>query len=286
VQGFGGGAALPVGQAVIKDIYQGSKVAIMLSRVSMIIALSPLLGPIIGSYIAHFYDWHLSFFYTFFASIVALVMILLFISNSLPNRRIKSENYLRAYFKLLSNLKFIKCGSIQLLTLLWLWADVSVMPFILIKTHQIQKADYGFYALFSVLIYILGTIFNQMLLRSIKVKTVIYIGLMLMLIGAINMVVSELFIDLTPSLIILSKIPASLGLGLILGNVTAKAMDQVPENNLGYAASLISCLQMICGSLGAIVIGYLYDGTILPSAILLSICTVCSLYSLYTTAQH
>ena len=61
IQGCGGGVALVVGMASIYDTFKGSQCAKVLSRLGMVIALSPGLAPVLGGKIAAAYSWHMIF---------------------------------------------------------------------------------------------------------------------------------------------------------------------------------------------------------------------------------
>lgn len=100
----------------------------------------------------------------------------------------------------------------------------------------------------------------------------------LSLIGSISLILGQLLLNLNPFTIVLLKMPASLGLGLILGNLTALSMECVAEDNLGRAMSLLSCMSMIFGSFGAFLVGYLYTGTLIPLGCIMLVCCIVAFY--------
>ena len=252
----------------------------MLSKAGMLIAIAPSLGPVLGSYIAAFYDWHTVFIIIAVAAILMLTGVIVFIPKELPYHKQKSANYLKNYCLLFSNHAFLRYTLIQILTILWLWADISIMSFLLIEKYQIPQSNYVFYVLFNVSVYILGTICNQFCLNKYKVSPLICLGLLLNCLSAVLLIANQLCDQLTPLKIILFKIFASLGLGFILGNITEKILETVNGNLIGYATALTNFLQMNFGGIGVMLISYFYNASIMPLALIIIICNIISLICL------
>lgn len=61
LQGMAAGAGTVVGRAMVRDLYEGSKAARMLSLVSMIFSLSPALAPVLGGWIVTAFQWRAIF---------------------------------------------------------------------------------------------------------------------------------------------------------------------------------------------------------------------------------
>lgn len=62
IQGAGAGVAGVVGYAAIRDMYSGSEYSRVISKLNMVVALSPGIAPVVGSYIiSHGYHWKFLF---------------------------------------------------------------------------------------------------------------------------------------------------------------------------------------------------------------------------------
>lgn len=83
IQGIGAGVTGVVGYAAIKDIYSGSEYSRMISKLNMVVALSPGIAPVVGSYIiSHGYNWKFLFLIISLAAIIILILFLLTASVS------------------------------------------------------------------------------------------------------------------------------------------------------------------------------------------------------------
>lgn len=73
LQGASAGAGTVVGRAIVRDLYDGSRAARMLSWVSMIFALSPAIAPILGGWIVTHYQWRAVFVFLTIYTVILLL---------------------------------------------------------------------------------------------------------------------------------------------------------------------------------------------------------------------
>ena len=86
IQGFGSGAAVVASRAMIRDLFTGVEMARMLSAVSTIFFITPVLAPSIGAAILSVADWHGLFFFMAGFGLLGLAGILA-VPESLPRER-------------------------------------------------------------------------------------------------------------------------------------------------------------------------------------------------------
>ncbi len=76
IQGMGAGVAGVVGYAAIRDMYSGSDYSRVISKLNMVVALSPGIAPVVGSYIiSHGYSWSFLFLIISLTAIIMLSLI-------------------------------------------------------------------------------------------------------------------------------------------------------------------------------------------------------------------
>jgi DHA1 family bicyclomycin/chloramphenicol resistance-like MFS transporter len=74
IQGMSAGAGVIVGQAVVRDLFQGAVAQKMMANIMMVFGLAPAVAPVIGGYISTHASWRGVFaFLTGFALLVLLV---------------------------------------------------------------------------------------------------------------------------------------------------------------------------------------------------------------------
>jgi MFS transporter, DHA1 family, multidrug resistance protein len=278
LQGVGAGAALPIGQASIQDLYPTDKSAKMLSRLGMVVALSPALGPVIGSYIVSHYDWHAVFQIVFLIGTILLIGLFLKLKEThLPEKTKTDSTYSGVYFSLLQNKHFFGYAAIQIFTITWLWAEVANLPFFFIETLGVTTANYGYFIALSVTIYIVGTWINQWAVVRLGAEKMIGIGVAGVFLGALALVTGHFFgLIHSGGMVVLLKSPASLGIAFIFGNTMSKALEAAKKSS-GAAAAFISTFQMAFGSIGILMTSSFGNITILPLAATMLSLSVCSI---------
>ena len=117
---------------------------------------------------------------------------------------------------------------------------------------------------------------NQKYVLKFGMDKMLHIGLCLVLFSAVLLLIIGTQLELNPFLIQLIKTPASFGIALVLGNATTKAIV-IAKELAGSGTAIISALQMGAGALGIAIISSYYDGTILPIAISMCLCTTIAL---------
>lgn len=277
LQGVGAGVSLVVGLASICDAYSSAHCAKILSRLGMVVALSPGLAPILGGIIAASYDWHMVFWVvTATAFIILVIFILKFPETRIPinhpRQELSFKNIGKAYARLFKNPRFLGYAFIQVITIFWLWGDLANLPFLYIDGMKLPMEHYGYFMAFGVGIFMLGSSINQRYVLKKEARSLLCFGLILPVISGITLILTYGMIDLNPILIQSFKIPSSIGLAFILGNATTLALEAA-EADRGAGSGLIGAFQMLCGAGGIALEGYWYDATILPLAVIATACS-------------
>lgn len=277
LQGTGAGVSLVVGLASICDAYSSAQCAKILSRLGMVVALSPGLAPIIGGLIAASYGWQMVFWVVTATAILMLGVFIL----TFPETRVYTDpganqlsfkNMGNAYQRLLTNPRFLGYTFIQVITIFWLWGDMANLPFLYIDGMKLPMEHYGYFMAFSVVIFMVGSSINQRYVLKKGANFLLRFGLVLPVISGIALLMAYGMIDLNPVLIQSLKIPSSLGLAFIFGNATTLALEAAGTDR-GAGSGLIGALQMLCGAGGIALEGYWYDATIFPLAVIATICS-------------
>jgi DHA1 family bicyclomycin/chloramphenicol resistance-like MFS transporter len=88
LQGFGAAAGAVVAMAMVRDLFGGKPLVRMLSRLSLVSGLAPVIAPLIGSQLLLFTDWRGIFWVLAAYGIVVILAVAFFIVETLPpNRR-------------------------------------------------------------------------------------------------------------------------------------------------------------------------------------------------------
>lgn len=277
IQGAGAGVAGVVGYAAIRDMYSGSEYSRVISKLNMIVALSPGIAPVVGSYIiSHGYSWKFLFFIISLAAIVMLIFIYLKLQETLTvNKSKASINIFKQYILIFKNYRFLGFSTIHGLTFMWLWAYIANYPFIF-ESMGVEVQYFGYLISIIVIFYIIGTLINRRYVPKIGVSKMLIIGLVLPIISD-GLLVYFYFINKLSVLILqVLWIPSNIGLALVISNNVTSALETVKSTGLGSA--VLSFCNMMFGAIGIYIVGKFFRYGILPNLLLTVACSTVAVF--------
>ncbi|AHG63468.1 multidrug effflux MFS transporter [Advenella mimigardefordensis] len=272
-------------RAIIRDLYARTKAAQMLSTLTIIMAIAPIVGPLLGGQIIRISSWHSIFW------LLTVIGALMFFSLFLLPETHPAEKRARtsvfgafgSYRKLLSNRQFMRYTLCIAFFYVSAYAFIAGSPFVYITYYGVGTQYYG--ALFAInLLGVIGLSFaNRSLVKKIdldillRIATVIAMMAMIVLallvwfkIGGIYSIVITVFIFFSMN-------------AMIAASATAAALDGVPEL-AGSASALIGSLQYGSGIISSILLARLSDGTPWTMAWIMAVFTIASAAMALTSA--
>lgn len=81
VQGIGGGALIPVSQAILRESFPEDQQGMAMAMYSMGVVLAPAVGPILGGWLTDHYGWPWIFFINVPVCVVGIVLVALFVHD-------------------------------------------------------------------------------------------------------------------------------------------------------------------------------------------------------------
>ena len=81
LQGFGGGAILPIAQAILLESFPKEKRGMAMSVFGLCIVLAPVLGPVLGGYLTETYSWSWIFYLNIPFGILAIIFSQLWLED-------------------------------------------------------------------------------------------------------------------------------------------------------------------------------------------------------------
>lgn len=290
IQGAGAGVAGVVGYAAIRDMYSGSEYSRVISKLNMVVALSPGIAPVIGSYmISHGYSWKFLFFIISFAAIVMLIFIYLKLQETLTVNKNQTNiaiNIFKQYISIFRNYRFLGFSAIHGLTFMWLWAYIANYPFIF-ESMGIEVQYFGYLISIIVIFYVIGTLINRRYVPKIGVSKMLIIGLVLPIISDGLLVYFYFMNKLNVLILQVLWIPSNIGLALVISNNVTSALETV--KSIGLGSAFLSFCNMMFGAVGIYIVGKFFSYGILPNLLLTVVCSIIAIliYSLLKyTEKH
>ena len=260
VQGFGAAAGPVMSRAIVRDRFQGSKAASVMSFVVMVMATAPLLAPIIGGLVLKLAAWQGIFWLLCFYSFLCLIALAVLLGESHAHERRTRDRSLGAqYLGYLSLLKrgpvalFLLCGGLMFGAL---FSYVAASSFVYIDQFGVDESLFGFYFGANVFAMLVGTATNG--------RLVMYFGYRALLgVAVLNTLVCSFVLLATtfsgfggfwgvaiPLFFLLSTV------GVAGANTVAGLLDMAPDA-AGAASALFGVVQFSCGAIATWLVGLL-----------------------------
>ena len=288
LQGLGGGVAGVVGMAMIKDVLSGPALTTMVSRVTLIICISPGLAPLLGGWISENGDWRFVFLISFLATLIFLIALWCYLPETLkPAVKPLKANFktsLRAYGALFKSPKYNGFMAIHALTFFWLWGQMANTPFFYIVQMGVKVSAFGYYTLAGMSVYIVGVLLNPYFVKRFPPMKLIGYGIGLQMVSALLLTALGTCSWLTPLWVVVILAPSGLGLSFTLGAAYSLALEAA-KRHTGTATALILFMEVTMGALGMYVLSHFVDQGIVSLGALM-IVAILAMFLVYLWVQR
>ncbi|OZG26090.1 Bcr/CflA family drug resistance efflux transporter [Williamsia sp. 1138] len=272
-QGLGAAAAAVISLAMVRDLYSGRTVAVMLSRLLLVIGAAPLLAPSIGGAILTVVDWRGIFVVLGLIGILTLLVALFYLPESLPvgsRQPLAFRSILSTYRVLLGDRQFSAFALAAGCGIGAMFSYVSGSSFAYQEEYGLGEQSFAVVFSIGALALILASQINIHLLRRWTPRTIATAAVTAgSLIGTALITLSATD---NSSLIIFGIVVWFLigTVGFLIPNVQALALSLHPDS-AGSASALLGALQFGLGAAIAPVVGAM-GGTGLAIAIAMTGC--------------
>lgn len=239
LMGVGAAAGGVVAMAIVRDLFGGRRLVIMLSRLALVSGVAPVIAPLIGSWLLTLMPWRGIFGVLAAYGVVMLLSTLLFIPETLPVARRQGGGATMAqrYRSVLSDRVFLGVLVIGGMTFSGLFSYLSASPFLFQVTHGLDAQQYGLLFAVNSLGVVAGVQTASRLAARFGPQWVMaYSTAMLLLAGVAIIVTDQLGLGLWGTVIPLFVFMTACG--FTFPNVQVLALDRHGKA-AGTAASII-----------------------------------------------
>lgn len=286
VQALGGCAGAVIARAVVRDKFNHADTARVLSLMTLIMGLAPVLAPQFGGVVQFFAGWR----GVFWTLAVFGLLIGLWIALSLTESRseataiqARSENPFRAYFALLRQKRLVGYGVAGALNGATLFTYISTAPDLIMGTYGHSPLVFNIIFAFNAVGIIGASQVNRLLLRRATPDQVLVRASIASIAAAFLLAVAA-WAGLGGEFTVLPLLFAALSTyGLMAGNTMAGALS-VDPSRAGSTSALMGGASFGAGALASWVGGLLHDGTAKPVAAVMFACLVGSSLAIFLLA--
>jgi len=285
LQGCSGAAGIVVSRAVVRDLYSGTELSRIFSRLLLVTGTAPILAPIIGAQILRLTGWRGVFWVLAGIGLIVLIMSVVIIPETLApsdrtNHRLRTD--LTVYRRILRDREFRPYMLASCMFSGVLFGFISGSPFVIQKIYGHSPAVFSFvFGGVSAAMIALGQ-YNARLVRARPLELLTRAGMSLAVIGSVGVLLVGAFgISAGMWLFIVALVVAVSPNGVVSPNLTALAMQHY-RTNVGAAAALMGVSTFLLGGLVAPLVGIAGEHTAVPLGIVMATCATSGLLLLIT----
>ncbi len=278
VQGFAASSGPVIARAIVRDRFQGADAARFMSQLAGAMAVVPLLAPVLGSWLLYWFDWRSQFGLLLLFGLLTLTGLrsLRETCPSIGSAPLAFGRVLAQFGTCLSQrrfLGFVLCGG-SAFAAAFTW--ISSASWIVIDLLGVPATHFGYTFMLVVTGYMGGAFASARIVPRLGVQRTLALGVMAALGGALWLLAQGLWVE--PSLpgVLLGVFCSFLGGGLCLSNSQMGAISEFPMS-AGGASAVFGFVQTAMASGSGWLVGHTYDGTLLPTGIIMSGAALCSL---------
>lgn len=276
--GFGGSAGMVITRAIVRDLADGQAAARLMSRLTLIMGVGPILAPTLGGVVMSAFGWQAIFWILTGFGAVCCTCVTLFLPETLPEtRRLKLGvgSIAARYAHVLGERSFVAHTLMVGFAVAGMFAYLGGSPSVFIEVFHLSPAAYG--ALFGVCAagFIGMSQVNPRLLprfgaeRVMRVSVRVYLTATVVMLG---MAIAGPFGFLSIAVPIFFCMSSQ---GITMPNTVVGALSRHAAQ-AGAASALMGTLHFSLGAVSGLAVGILANGTALPMAALMFCCAGCA----------
>jgi DHA1 family bicyclomycin/chloramphenicol resistance-like MFS transporter len=273
LQAVGASGAIVLARAVVRDMFEGSRVGREMSRMAAIMALAPLVAPLIGGVLETAFGWRSNFIALLGFGGAGFAMIWFLLPETLRQRAPEPVSFastLRAYRRFLENRSFVAHLGIVACCLSGLFAWISASAFIVQDIYGYSAMAFGITFAVSSSGYLLGTSFAARFVMRWGSGRVMGIGTAAMASSGLIMVLLLAFGPHRAEGLIAAVSLYVFGMGMSLPQAQAGALLPFPDR-AGAASSLVGFSTQTMSAVVGAVVGHALGASAWPLAIAMRI---------------
>lgn len=286
LQALGGCAGGVVARAIVRDRFNHQDTARILSLLTLIMGLAPILAPIAGGAVLALAGWRGIFWVLTGFGVVICVWVLAWLTESRSAEtaaHARSEHPLRAYAALLKDRRLTGYALAGALNGATLFTYISGAPDLVIGTYGVSPQNFGWVFGINAVAVIGASQVNRWLLRRHLADKILARASLASVAAAVLLSVAALT-GVGGMWSVLPLLFLVLGsYGLMQGNTMAGALSVDPRR-AGSISALMGGASFGAGALASWLGGALHDGTARPMALVMLVCLAGSSAALYLLA--
>ena len=260
-QAVGACAAVVLARAIVRDLYEASDAARMLSMMGALMGLVPAIGPVLGGVLETQFGWRASFLLSAVLAFLLMLTVMALLPETLAAERRGGVSFarMRRDFAMLGKSPvFRRYAAAVCLAYGGLFAFISGSSFVLQQHYGLTELQFGLSFALCVFGFIAGTLLGIRFSKSHGIPALLFTGTIALAVGGVLMVILMSSADTRVWHVLFPMVIYMIGVGLALPQSTAGAITPFPQA-AGTASSLMGFCQMTFAAVVGIVTAAFID---------------------------
>jgi DHA1 family bicyclomycin/chloramphenicol resistance-like MFS transporter len=271
VQGIGAAASVVLSRAIVRDVAHGTDAARLMSLMTMIFTVAPVIAPSIGALLVAQWGWRAPFILIVVAGISITFSIRANIGEThTPNPQghpvRQLQNSTREFF---SHRQSIWGLLLLILPPAGFMSVISISAALAVEIYGYSLQRYGLLFALAGISILAGSIVNRYLVLRFDQLRLIGVGVALIAISSMQLLIIA-WLDTAPFWWLWGCVCLFMfTIAILMANSTVLALDPLPKV-AGVASSIIGTMQNLVGAAGALGAAAIYNGSIRNSVIIMA----------------
>ena len=288
VQGFFGAAPVVLVGALLRDLFDKNALSKMMSTITLVFMIAPLIAPVVGGYIVYFFHWHAIFYVTAFMGLLSILLVFFVVpethhkENRIPLRlNIIARNFM-ALWKQKPVLGYMFSTSFAFAGL---FAFLTAGSIVYIGIYGIKPENFGYFFMLNIGVMTFSSFLNGRLVAKWGAETMFRLGLGIQGLAGIWL--------LLVALLDLGFWSMALGVAVFVGQnplISSNAMASILEkfpNSAGSANSMVGSVRFGIGACMGSLVSLLPTNSAAPMLFAMVLCSVIAVVCYVTlTVKH
>lgn len=277
IQGIFAAAPAVVLGALVRDLFDRTQFAKMMSTVMIITMLAPLVAPISGGYIAKWFHWHSIFYLLMTMGFVCVCLFALKVPETLkPENRapLSFGKVLKNFGAVISHKATLGYVLVGGLSFAGMFTFLTSGSLVYIGLYGVSSENFGYFFMLNIAVLITMTFINGRLLGKLGSEKMLRIGLVLQLLAGLWLVMVGVFqLGLWPMAI---GVACFVGMVSTIGsNASAAILDRYPQM-AGTANAVAGTARFGISSLIGVVVSHIPLSSERPMLFTMAACAIAS----------
>ncbi|EKT53483.1 Bcr/CflA family multidrug efflux MFS transporter [Providencia sneebia] len=285
LQAFGSGAAIVMARAIARDVYTASELPKVLSLMTLVTMIAPLIAPLLGGFLLIHFQWQAIFYLLAVIGLCSVASIFFLLPETLEQKQ-DAKNLLGTtfhnYAQVLTDREAMTIIGTMAFSFAGMFAFISGSPFVYINYFNVSEQYYGLLFGCNILGMIVVLLLNVRLLKVYSLNRILCIqsGAQL-LFGLLLLIFYQQSLPIIVILVVLF-----LSMVNAIGTNSLSLLLQHRGKIAGSASALAISIQFALAALASVAVSVLQDESPFAMALVMAVCAGLSFASQRLSAKN